>query len=130
MAIAARALAVWLILILAESIHGVLRTLLLAPRVGDFAARQIGVLTGSLLILGISWLFVRWIGATGSRQLLAVGALWLVLTLSFELGAGHWAFGRSWASLGQDYDLPHGGLLPLGLLFLTLSPLLAARIRS
>jgi len=38
-----RALAIWLLLMTAEVIHGTLRTLFLAPRVGDFLARQIAV---------------------------------------------------------------------------------------
>ncbi len=46
-----RALAVWLVIMCVEFIHGVLRTLYLAPLVGDFQARQISVLLGSLLIL-------------------------------------------------------------------------------
>jgi len=52
------------------------------------------------------------------------------LTVLFELGFGHFVFGRSWESLGSDFDVLHGGLLPLGLLILTLSPLIATRLRG
>ncbi len=58
-----RALAVWLVIMWVEFIHGVLRAMSLAPLVGDFQARQISVLSGSLLILTIAYLFVRWIRA-------------------------------------------------------------------
>ena len=63
MLLAARALTVWLLLITAELVHGIVRALVLAPVVGDFRARQLGVFTGSLLILLITALTIRWIRA-------------------------------------------------------------------
>ena len=59
MLLAARAFAVWLLLITAEVVHGIVRTLVLTPVVGDFRARQLGVFTGSLLILRITALTIR-----------------------------------------------------------------------
>ena len=35
----------------------------------------------------------------------------------------------AWDSLLEDYDITHGGLLPFGLLLLTVSPLIARRLR-
>jgi hypothetical protein len=46
-----RVLAVWVLLRSAEVVHGVARTLLLAPAGGDVRARQLAVFSGSLLIL-------------------------------------------------------------------------------
>src|SRR5438552_474928 len=56
----ARGCAVWLVLIGTESVHGILRTAFLAPRIGDFEARQVAVFTGSLLILAIAYVLVPW----------------------------------------------------------------------
>ena len=126
----ARALVVWSLLMLAESVHGVLRTLLLAPTVGDFRARQIGVATGAVLILAIACLSARWLDGRTKSRLLAVGCLWLAMTLAFEVALGRWAFGYGWERLASDYDLPHGGLMPLGLLVLVAAPLIAARARK
>ena len=126
----ARAVAVWFVLIGVEFIHGIARTLLLAPYVGDFRARQIGVFIGSVLILVVAYLFVPWIHAGNTKSLIAVGVLWLALTVAFELGFGHFVFGRSWEGLGSDFDLAHGGLLLLGLVVLMFSPLIAVRLRG
>ena len=68
-----RALSVWFILIAAEILHGIARAVLLVPFVGNFRSRQIGVFTGSVIILAIAVVFVRWIGATWPSQLLGVG---------------------------------------------------------
>lgn len=125
-----RAIAVWLVLMVAESIHGTLRTLLLAPLVGDFKARQISVFTGSLLMLAVAYLFVRWIRAGTTGRLLAVGLVWLALTVLFELALGRFVMGYSWDRLISDYDLARGGLMPFGLVVLTLAPLVAAKFRA
>lgn len=82
------------------------------PHVGEFRSNQIGVFTGSVIILVIALAFVRWIGATRTTELLAVGILWLVLTLA------------------ADYNVLAGGLLPFGLLVLLLSPLIAGKLRG
>ncbi len=124
-----RAFAVWLIIVVVETIHGTLRTLFLAPYVGDLRARQMNVFTGSLLIFGIALLFIRWIGAASGVSLLAIGLFWLVLTLLFEITLGRLIFRLSWERIFADYDISRGGLLLFGMLFVTVTPLVAARIR-
>jgi hypothetical protein len=126
--IALRATAVWFLMIFAESLNGALRNLAIAPLTGDFAARQVGVLTGSLIIIGIAYLALPWLGAKSQGALLAVGVLWLVLMASFEVGVGR-LLGRSWEQIGADYAIWRGGLLPFGLLALTFAPLIAAKLR-
>src|SRR5688500_5722767 len=110
-----RAIAVWLVLMIAESVHGVLRGVALVPAVGDFRSRQFGVLTGSLLIVGIACLFIRWIQTKESGPLLLVGLVWLGLTLLFEVGLGRIVLGYPWERIFSDYNVLRGGLLPFGL---------------
>jgi hypothetical protein len=125
----ARSLAIWLLIILAETIHGILRGLFLVPIVGDLRARQIGVLIGTLIILAVATAFIQWIGATTGKQLLGIGALWLALTLAFECLFGHYVAGASWQRLLSDYDPAQGGFLAVGMLILALAPLIAAKLR-
>jgi fucose 4-O-acetylase-like acetyltransferase len=121
-----RALEVWLLIAAAESLHGTLRTVFLAPAVGDFRARQIAVFTGSLLIFGIAYVFRNWIGAGSLGERLGVGALWVLLTLTFEVVLGRFVMGLSWERIASDYDVLRGGLMPLGLLAMLFAPVLAA----
>ena len=74
-----RAFAVWLIIIAAEIVHGILRAIVLVPWVGEFRSNQIGVFTGSAIILAIAYVSIRWIGASRRPELLLVGTTWLVL---------------------------------------------------
>ena len=124
-----RALLVWLLMMVIETIHGVLRNHFLVPAIGDVGARQIGVLIGSALILGIAILMIGWIHPTSERSLLAIGAMWLALTLAFEFGVGR-ALGRSWDAMLADYDVSRGGLLSIGMVVLALSPWIAAHFRN
>lgn len=125
-----RAFLVWLLIIAVETVHGILRAVLLLPLVGDFPARQIGVVTGSLLILWVAWLSILWLAARTRRELLGVGLLWVALTILFEITLGRLILDLPWRRLFEDYDLTQGGLLGFGMLFLFLSPLLAARLRN
>ena len=129
-ALALRAVAVWLLLMTVETVHGTLRTLVLTPYLGDFSARQVSVLSGSLLILLTAYLTGRWLHAQTTRAQLLVGGSWLALTLGFELGVGRYVVGYAWERLAADYDLARGGLLPFGLVVLALAPWATARLRA
>jgi len=124
-----RAFLVWVLLALAEIIQGILRVRLLNRRVGDHRARQICVATGSLIILGIAWPGVPWIGPATSGAALAVGTLWLGLMLTLEIYFGRMVFHASWDRIASDFDLRRGGLLGFGMLVLFLAPCLVASLR-
>ena len=115
---------------LAEMIHGILRVALLNPLVGDRRARQIGVFTGSAIILVIAWLLSPWIHATRAGELLAVGFVWLVLLLAFEVAVGRWLMRAPWRRIASDFDLRRGGLLGIGMAVILVAPYLAARLRG
>ena len=125
-----RAFLVWLVIIAAETVHGILRGVLLVPIVGDLPARQIGVLIGSLLILAVAYLFIRWMAAGTTLRLVAVGLLWVVLTVLFEIGLGRLVLGLPWEQITEDYDVTRGGFMGLGLLFMAAAPRLAATLRN
>jgi hypothetical protein len=116
--------AVWLLIAFAEVVHGTVRTLCLVPVVGDLASRQIGVFTGSLIILAIAWAMIGWIGARRPLALIRVG-----LTVAFEVSFGR-LVGLSWERIASDYLPWQGGLMPIGLLALLFAPWIAARLRA
>jgi hypothetical protein len=122
-----RALGIWVALLATESVHGIVRRLVLEPQLGDLRARQVSVLTGSLLIVLVFWLTIRWLGAHAPWRWWQVGALWLALTLTFEVALGR-ALGASWERIASDFDPRRGGFLGFGMLVIALAPrVLAAR---
>ncbi len=121
---------VWLVFILAESLNGAARIFWLIPLLGDRIAHQVSFSIGSLLILMISTLFIRWLKAENSMQLLSIGLAWMLLTVLFEIGLGRFVFAYSWQQIAADYNLLQGGLMPIGLVLLVLSPFIATKIRG
>ncbi len=125
-----RALLVWFVMMGVEFCHGALRTLLLTPLLGDHAARQVSVLTGSALIVFVAYVFIHWIRARGVASQLAVGILWVVLTVAFEVWFGRSVFHMSWEAVLEDFNLRKGRLMPLGLVVQMFSPQIATRLRE
>jgi hypothetical protein len=123
-----RALLIWLLIIAAESLHGALRQMLFDPDI-EFFVRQASVLTATLIIFAITWACIRWLKIESTAAALGVGLLWVVLTLAFEVVVGR-ALGLSWARIASDYDLLHGGLMPLGLLAMALTPWAVRRLKA
>ena len=124
-----RAVLAWMLIILVETVHGVVRELFIAPALGDLRARQLGVLVGCVLIFAVALLTVRWIGARGRGAWLGIGALWVVLTLTFEFTVGR-ALGYGWQRILSDYNPARGGFMLLGMGFLCVAPLLTAKLRG
>lgn len=125
-----RGFTIWLLIIFAESVHGTLRQLFLAPLVGDFPARRIAFFTGILLIFGITYLFSGWINAPSVKSLFVVGLSWMFLTALFEFGLGVFVLNYSWERMFEDYDLSRGGLMGFGLIFMFFVPYLAAEFQK
>jgi hypothetical protein len=125
-----RAFVVWCLILVVEVMHGIVRTLWLVPLVGDLRSRQIGVVTGSLLILGIACLAIRWIATQSARQRLAVGVAWLAGMLAAEVLLARLAFGFPWSRIAEDFDPTQGGFLAFGMLVLAAAPTLAFRWRG
>ena len=123
-----RALAVWLLIAVTESIHGILRELLMAPWVGDALARRIAFFVACALIVLIAWLTAPWLAATSRRQQLWVGALWVALMFAFEVALGR-AQDMGWDRILAEYDVRYGGLMAFGMLLLLLAPMIGAGLR-
>lgn len=125
----ARGLAVFLLIMAVETLHGILRGLLLVPHVGERAASLIGWPIGAAIVLGITFLLIRWIGLTERRALLGLGLIWAVLTFCFEIAIGY-ARGLSNEAIFAEVNPFSGGLMVYSLTVMLLAPLVARRARS
>jgi hypothetical protein len=123
-----RVLLVWVLIMVAESAQGALRRLVTDPDLA-FWIRQASVLLGAVVIFAITWACLRWMRIRTAAGALAVGGLWVILTLAFEVGLGR-ILGLGWRRILADYDLLHGGLMPLGLLAMALTPWAVRRLQA
>jgi hypothetical protein len=116
----------WLIAWLGGSVlgivNGVARELTYKNRVGETTANQISAASlTALLALYFVALDRRW-PLRASRLAAEVGASWVVLTVLFEFGFGHWVDRKSWDELFENYDMTEGHLWLLVLLWIGIGP--------
>ncbi len=123
-----RALAVWLLLLVAAISNGFIRQAFLVPAAGETAAHIISTVMLSVLIFGIGWMLSSWLDLASSREAWIVGGAWLLLTCAFEFLAGHFLFGAPWSKLLADYDLSRGRIWILVLIVTTLTPPVVYRL--
>ena len=103
-------------------VNGVARELTYKDRVGETTANQISAASlTALLALYFLVLQRRWPLPTG-RMAAEVGTSWVVLTVLFEFGFGHWVDGKSWDELFENYDISEGHLWLLVLLWIGVGP--------
>jgi hypothetical protein len=104
-----RAVTAWLGILGLAALNGALRDLAVAPRLGDTVARALSTVILCALILLVARYTIEWIGPDGAPRALAVGALWVALTLAFEFGSG-WYAGKPWSVMLEDYNVFRGRL--------------------
>jgi hypothetical protein len=116
----------WLIAWVGGSVLGVLNGVVREGAykrwVGERAANDISVATLILMLASYFYaLQCRWPLAT-RRQAAEVGVFWVVLTVLFEFGFGHWGDHKSWDELLDNYNLAEGHLWPLVLVWIAVGP--------
>lgn len=124
-----RGLIAWLIIMAAETAHGILRGLFLVPAVGEVAASRIGWPIGMVIVLGIAMLMARWTRLRDTTSLLHLGLLWAMLTFLFEIAIGVLR-GLDGPAIWAEINPLEGGLMVYSLLVMVLAPLVAARLRG
>ena len=121
MSLTAKAALAWPALFVVMFANGIVRVAVLQPpQLGEERARQVASLTGLLLVLLLSRLFVGFADAATVPDFWRVGVAWLTATVAFEFLYGRFVSGLSWEALLADYDIFHGrlwSLILLGLLF-------------
>jgi hypothetical protein len=123
-----RYLLAWFPMILIAVANGALREAALVPRLGDHAARQVSTLILiALFAVYIAYITRRWRLGSGGEAL-GVGAMWLALTLAFELALGRFVSGLSWGDLLAEYHLAAGRLWALVPLWVAAAPYLFFRL--
>ncbi len=127
-AMAAKAVVVWAVILVWAVANGALREALLVPRLGTAPGFVLSGLLLAGVIVGAAYVALPWLGARGGLLWL-VGGGWLVLTLIFEFSFGL-VRGQSLADILRAYTFQEGNLWPLVLVVTAAAPWLAARIRG
>lgn len=114
----------------AEMLHGIARTVLLAPRVGKERAIKLSIVSGTALAFMVCYGMVPGIGLRGwgAHGLLGVGLA--VFMAGFDMAIGRFVMRLKWPRIWRDFNPAHGNYLSVGLLMLCGMPALVGWIQG
>jgi hypothetical protein len=117
-------LAAWFVFMVTGIVNGAFRVAVLETSIREQYAHLVStLLLCAALVVEIS-VFLSLVGDHSSGSLLALGFLWMALTIVFEFGFGRFVAGQSWQMLLQNYDVAHGRVWILVPLVLLLTPVI------
>lgn len=109
--------------------NGFLRDTGYGRHMTELRAHQLSTFTGVVLFgIYIGTIIHFWPPASAG-QAIAIGLSWLVMTILFEFGFGHFVAGHSWARLRQDYNMSAGRVWPVILVWVATAPYLFYQMR-
>jgi hypothetical protein len=111
-------------------VNGAARELTYKDQVGDWAGNQISVAPLIVLLALYFWVLQRRWPLPTTRGALSVGASWVVLSVLFEFGFGHYVEGDSWSELLRNYDVAAGNLWILILLWILAGPAVVRAVQD
>ena len=121
----------WGLMVVVAILNAGLREGVVTPALGDSAGRAIGAVILATAILAVSYLFLSNTSIDYSgRDLWAMGAVWLVLTVAFEFGFGHFVMGHSWDFLLEDYNIFKGRIWVIVLIADAVGPYLMGSLAN
>lgn len=118
----------WVPMLFIAIANGALRQFTFGKAMPELRAHQLSTAIGAVLIGLYIYSILRIRPPSSGRQALAIGVLWLLLTVTFEFAFGRLVVHRPWALLFHDYDLCAGRIWVLFLAWITLSPYLFFRL--
>ncbi len=110
--------------------NGALRQLTFGKAMPELRAHQLSTAIGSVFIGLFIYAVLRIWPPSSAKQSLAIGLIWLLLTVIFEFVFGRLVMHRPWVLLLNDYNLAAGRVWILFLAWLALSPYLFFKFRN
>lgn len=121
-------LGVWVLLAAVAVANGVFRELVVIPRIGEYPGHVLGTAILVLAILAIAYAYFTRTAVEYTRgELLAIGAIWTVMTVGFEFLVGYVEGTPVSVTLGQ-YDVLVGQVWILVPITLLVAPTLFGRV--
>lgn len=114
----------------AALVNGTFRALVTQPLLGETAARQLATVLLLGLLFAYQWWLSRRLPIATWQQAVSVGAAWMAMTLTFELGFGRFVEHLSWSTMLADYDVTSGRIWVLVPLWLLAGPAVIRRLQS
>ena len=112
----------WIPMIAIAMANGMIRDLGYKKYTTELRAHQISTLTAAIIFSIYAWTIERRWPLESAAQAVLAGSIWLLLTIVFEVVFGYFVAKNTWAKLVADYDVRHGRVWSLLLLWLFALP--------
>ncbi|MCF8369545.1 MAG: hypothetical protein K9G76_10920 [Bacteroidales bacterium] len=112
----------WFGLMAIAILNGMFRVMTYGRFMPEIRGHQLSTLTGIALTGFFVWKFNLYYPITSIRESWLIGLIWLVMTILFEFGFGHYVMHRSWEFLLRDYRLDKGRIWSIFLIWILLAP--------
>jgi hypothetical protein len=120
----------WIPMVFIAILNGMLREFTYGKSLPEMRAHQISTIIAIVLFGIYIWILTGIWRIEAIDQAIAIGFIWLVMTVAFEFLFGHYAAGHSWQRLLNDYNLLAGRLWSLVLVWIITAPILFYYLRS
>ena len=110
--------------------NGAIREGWYGKHLSELQAHQLSTATGVLLFGGYIWVLVRIWRPASAGQAMAIGLVWLGMTIAFEFLFGHYVPKRPLRELLHDYNIFAGRVWLVVLVWVTLAPYLFYRLQG
>ncbi len=104
-------------------LHGIARTVLVAPRIGKERAIKVSIVSGTLLAYLVCYLLVPRVALAGSVAHLLLGIFVAAFMAAFDIAVGRLILRFSWPRIFRDFNPASGNYLSVGLVLLAGAPL-------
>lgn len=118
----------WIPMMFIGIINGIIREMTYGKYFNQLRAHQVSTVTGVLLLGFYIWMLVYLWGFESPRQAIAVGSIWLGLTVMFEFAFGRFVAKHSWSQLLSDYNILAGRIWLAVLIWVAIAPWLFYRL--
>ena len=125
-----RYLLFWPALAVIAIINGSLRQFTYGKHMTELAAHQFSTFTGIVLTGAAVWALNRAWPIGSAKAAWTIGICWLLMTIAFEFGFGHYIADHSWSRLFADYNLLEGRVWSLFLAWIAVLPYVIWRTRK
>lgn len=120
----------WIGLVVIAIINGTLREILYSQYMDGLSAHQLSTVIGIIAFGIYIWILSKIWPIKSSRQAISIGIAWLVMTILFEFVFGHYVMGNSWNKLFADYNIIHGRVWIVVLIWTAIAPYIFFRFKK
>jgi len=120
----------WIGLVVIAIINGTFREILYSQYMDGLSAHQLSTVIGIIAFGIYIWILSKIWPIKSSRQAISIGVAWLVMTILFEFVFGHYVMGNSWNKLFADYNIIHGRVWIVVLIWTAIAPYIFFRFKK